>query len=77
MFEYLRHDEDFKHDTKIITRIYANLRGLGKTYTESGILSSTVIFHEFLLGFNKALPTCDFIDAGNHKEAADSKLKGQ
>jgi len=77
VFDYLRHDEDFKHDEKIVIRIYANLRGLSKTYAEKGILPNTASFSEFVLGFNKAHPLCDFIDAGNHKEAADTKLKGE
>ena len=56
--------------------MYANLRGLSKTYVDKGILPNTAAFFEFVLGFNKAHPLCDFIDAGNHKEAADTKLKG-
>lgn len=76
VFDYLRNDPNFKHDHKIIVRIYANLRGLNRTYIEKGILPNTTVFTEFVLGFNKAHPLCDFIDAGNHKEAADSKLKG-
>ncbi|KAJ9606162.1 hypothetical protein H2200_009123 [Cladophialophora chaetospira] len=75
VFEYLRNDPHFKHDHKIIIRIYANLRGLTRTYIEKGILPNTTLFTEFVLGFNKAHPLCDFIDAGNHKEAADQKLK--
>jgi hypothetical protein len=76
VFNYLRHDEDFKHDHRIVIRVYANLRGLSKTYADKGILPNTAAFFEFVLGFNKAHPLCDFIDAGNHKEAADTKLKG-
>lgn len=56
--------------------MYANLRGLSKTYADKGILPNTAAFFEFVLGFNKAHPLFDFIDAGNHKEAADTKLKG-
>ena len=76
VIDYLRYDEDFKYDHKIVIRVYANLRGLSKTYVDKGILPNTAAFHEFVLGFNKAHPLCDFIDAGNHKEAADTKLKG-
>lgn len=56
--------------------MYANFRGLSKTYADKSILPDATVFHDFVLGFNKAHPLCDFIDAGNHKEAADSKLKG-
>lgn len=76
VFNYLRYEEDFKHDYRIVIRVYANLRGLSKTYADKGILPNTAAFSEFVLGFNKAHPLCDFIDAGNHKEAADTKLKG-
>ena len=76
VFNYLRYEEDFKHDHKIVIRVYANLRGLSKTYADKGILPNIAAFSEFVLGFNKAHPLCDFIDAGNHKEAADTKLKG-
>lgn len=76
VFEYLRYDEDFKHDHKIVIKVYANLRGLSKTYAIKSILPHAAAFHDFVLGFNKAHPLCDFIDAGNQKEAADTKLKG-
>ena len=56
--------------------MYANLRGLGKTYFDGGVLPTPAAFSDFVLGFNKSHPLCDFIDAGNHKEAADTKLKG-
>jgi hypothetical protein len=77
VFEYLRYDKDFKHDNKIVIRVYANLRGLSKTYVDMGILPNTNSFADFVVGFNKAHPLCDFVDAGNHKEAADTKLKGE
>jgi hypothetical protein len=76
VFDNLRYDPDFKHDQKIVIQVYANLRGLSKTYSDKGILPNTTAFAEFVLGFNKAHPLCVFIDAGNHKEAADTKLKG-
>jgi hypothetical protein len=76
VFEYFRYDEFFQHDTKIVIRVYANFRGLSKTYADMGILPNTAALSEYVLGFNKAHPLCDFIDAGNHKEAADTKLKG-
>lgn len=76
VFDYLRYDEYFKHDHRIVIRVYANLRGLSKTYADKGILPNTAAFSDFVRGFNKAHPLFDFIDAGNHKEAADTKLKG-
>lgn len=76
VFDYLRHEEDFAHDTKIVVRVYANFLGLSRTYVNKGILQRETTFADFVLGFNKSNPLCDFVDAGNHKEAADSKLKG-
>ena len=77
VFDYLRYDKDFKHDHKIVIRVYANYRGLCYAYVNiAGILPTAKVFSDFVLGFNKAHPLCDFIDAGNHKEAADTKLKG-
>ena len=76
VFEYLRYDQDYKRDHKILVRIYANMRGLSKTYAEKGILPNSIAFSDFVLGFNRAHPLCDFVDAGNSKEAADTKLKG-
>lgn len=77
VFDYLKDDPIFKHDNKIVIRVFANLRGLGNAYANKGILPNPTAYNEFVLGFNKAHPLCDFTDAGNHKEAADSKLKGQ
>ena len=77
VLEYLRYDEDFEYNHKIVIRVYANLRGLSKTYADKRILPSMSAFSEFVLGFNKAHPLCDFVDAGNHKEAADTKIKGR
>lgn len=76
VFDHLKYDNNFKLDHKITIRVYANLRGLSKTYVDKGILATVSGFADFVLGFNKAHPLCDFIDAGNHKEAADTKLKG-
>lgn len=63
---------DFNYDHKIVIKVYANMRGLSKLYTQYGLDVS-----EFILGFNKSNPLCDFIDAGNHKESADKKIQGQ
>jgi len=40
-------------------------------------LSSCSQLDLFVRGFNKSHPLCDFVDAGNDKEAADSKIKGK
>ncbi|KAB5515142.1 hypothetical protein GE09DRAFT_586324 [Coniochaeta sp. 2T2.1] len=63
-------------DLPVIIRVYANVRGLSKTYKEHGILSE-LKFDEFIRGFNIVYPMCDYIDAGNGKDCADVKVKGQ
>lgn len=70
-------DETSKYDVEIVVRIYANIEGLNKTYRDTKILSSPSQFDMFVRGFNKSHPLCDFVDAGNDKEAADSKIKGK
>lgn len=72
----LKYDTNFKLDQKIIIKVYANVRGLSKIYTDKRIVTAPATFADFVVGFNKAHPLCDFVDAGNHKEAADTKLKG-
>ena len=76
--DYVRNlDETSKYDVEIVLRIYANMEGLNKTYRDTKILSSPSQFDMFVRGFNKSHPLCDFVDAGNDKEAADSKIKGK
>ena len=69
-------DEISKHDPEIVIRIHANIEGLAKSYRDTKILSGPSQFDLFVRGFNKSHPLCDYIDAGNDKEAADSKIKG-
>ncbi|KAL8995921.1 MAG: hypothetical protein Q9169_004457 [Polycauliona sp. 2 TL-2023] len=58
-----------------IVRVYANMRGLGKTLVDAKILDSTEELARFVCGFNKKFTSFDFIDAGNGKECSDAKLK--
>lgn len=76
VFDHLRYDANFKLDHKIVVRVYANVRGLSKAYSDEGVLLNPNIFSDFALGFNQAHPLCELIDAGNHKKAAETKLKG-
>ena len=46
-------------------------------YVDAKILPGSSQFDLFLRGFNKSHPLCDFVDAGNDKEAADGKIKGK
>lgn len=77
LFDYLKSKQFFKHDHKIVTRIYLNLAGLSKTYNDTKTVSGSISFLQFVQGFNKTHSLMEIIDAGNGKEAADNKIKGK
>jgi hypothetical protein len=62
---------------QVIIRVYANLQGLAQSYQNSGLLSNGQTLEEFVRGFNMGDPLCDYVDAGNGKECADEKVKGE
>jgi hypothetical protein len=62
---------------KVVARVYANVRGLSETLVRAGILSSSLIFEEFVRGFTRGDALCDFIDVGAGKDRADLKINGQ
>jgi len=64
------------HHSQVIIRVYANVKGLVKTYKEMEVLSEPT-FDEFVRGFNMGDAMCDYIDAGNGKECSDEKVKGK
>jgi hypothetical protein len=66
-----------QRDPEIVIRIYANVEGLSKAYRDAKILAGSSQLDFFLRGFNRSHPLCDFVDAGNDKEAADGKIKGK
>ena len=64
------------HPLQVLIRVYANMKGLAKTYKEMEIVPE-VTFEDFVRGFNMADPLCDYIDAGDGKECADVKVNGK
>jgi len=56
--------------------MFANVTGLSKAYQEAKVVTDTMLFRQFLQGFNKEHALCHFVDAGDDKEAADNKVKG-
>ena len=64
-------------NAKILIRIFAGIKGMSRTYKEAAILPDQYSFEEFVQGFNKADPLCDYVDAGPGKETSDTKLKGK
>lgn len=77
VYEYVSNELDLPNNIQIRVRIYANMKGLASTYCHSKILDSTTNFGAFIRGFNMGHPMGDFVDAGDGKECADSKLKGK
>ena len=74
--EYVSTDLDLPSHVQIRVRIYANTKGLASVYCYNRILENIDDFSMFVRGFNMGHPMCDFVDAGDGKECADSKLKG-
>ncbi|CEJ58600.1 hypothetical protein PMG11_07252 [Penicillium brasilianum] len=58
-------------------RVYANVRGLAKTYRDTNIISEEAMLASFIQGFNKEDVRCDFVDAGDGKECSDVKIRAQ
>ncbi|KAF7870379.1 hypothetical protein EAF04_004125 [Stromatinia cepivora] len=73
--EYVSKELELPIQTSIRVRIYANKKGLASAYIYNKILDSVDGLDMFVRGFNMGHPTCDFVDAGDGKECADSKLK--
>ncbi|KAL6863275.1 hypothetical protein ACO1O0_003522 [Amphichorda felina] len=63
------------HHLQVIVRVYANMKGLDKTYKELQILPEFTTIDEFVRGFNMGYSMCDYVDAGNGKECSDEKVK--
>lgn len=74
--EHYKKNPRYHADDRIIIRVYANCHGLSKTCKAANIISEESVFEHFVVGFNNSHPLSDYIDAGNRKEAADSKMKG-
>ncbi|MCJ1417127.1 hypothetical protein MMC32_003466 [Xylographa parallela] len=65
---------DLTSDYKIVTRVYANLKGLGDICTRAGILDSPTIMEDFTRGFTGSKQLFDFTDVGSGKDRADDKV---
>ena len=76
ILDHLKDKSFYQHDYKILVRLYANVHGLSKTYTDARIISNSKVFLDFVQAFNKSHDLVEIVDAGNDKEAADSKIKG-
>ena len=68
---------DLSSDVKIMTRIYANLKGLASACYKAGIVERPGLVEEFARGFTGSRQLFDFIDVGSGKDRADDKLSGE
>jgi hypothetical protein len=68
-------NEGVRSGTRILVNVYCNKYGLQKTLARSE-LCSTWQFDEFWNGF-QASALFSVIDAGQGKEAADAKIRGE
>ena len=67
---------DLPPDIKIVTRIYANLKGLGDTCFKAGITAKIQTLEGFARGFTGSKQLFDFVDVGTGKDRADDKISG-
>lgn len=74
---HMKSSSEFKDHWKIIFRVYAKVKYLGRAYVDAGIISDGQGWAAFVEGFNMFSPWHEFINAGNYKEAADNSIKGE
>ena len=75
--EYVHQNMDaIPSDYKIVTRIYANLKGLGDVCHISGIVDRSETIEDFARGFTGSKQLFDFVDVGMGKDRADDKISG-
>ncbi|EEP83006.1 predicted protein [Uncinocarpus reesii 1704] len=61
---------------KIVTRIYANVKGLAEACFKAGIVERATLIEDFVRGFNASRLLFDFVDVGSGKDRADDKIAG-
>lgn len=75
--DYVGHSiPEMPSDYKIVTRIYANLKGLGEICYKAALLDSPSTMENFARGFTGSKHLFDFIDVGTGKDRADDKISG-
>ena len=76
--EYIQqHLGNIPSDFKIVTRAYANLKGLGDVCCKAGLIDRSEIIEEFARGFTGSKQLFDFVDVGMGKDRADDKISGE
>ncbi|KAL6703536.1 hypothetical protein ACN47E_009561 [Coniothyrium glycines] len=65
---------DIPLESRLICRIYANIRGLSEVLVRIGVIPAVSVFDDFVRGFAAAKPLFEFIDVGPGKDRADVKI---
>ncbi|KAF1941492.1 hypothetical protein EJ02DRAFT_347714 [Clathrospora elynae] len=60
--------------SRVVCRIYANVRGLGDVLVRAGAIEEIGQFEDFVRGFTRGKTLFDFIDVGAGKDRADEKI---
>ncbi len=71
-----QHMTNLPSDYKIVTRVYANLAGLGDICQRSGIVDRADMIENFARGLTGSKQLFDFVDVGVGKDRADDKISG-
>lgn len=69
--------KDVPLTSRIICRVYANVRGLAEVLVRTGAIEAVEDFEDFVRGFTRAKKMFDFIDVGPGKDRADEKIIGR
>lgn len=64
VIDHFQKDTSVPSDIKIVTRIYANVKGLGDVCKKSGMLSTSSTIEDFARGFTGSKQLFDFVDVG-------------
>ena len=72
----LSNDNRLPLTCKIVTRVYQNAGWALRNNTARGLASRQGRVQEFPLHFTESMPLFDYVDCGNGKERADSKIQG-
>ncbi|KAI0019815.1 hypothetical protein F4780DRAFT_745036 [Xylariomycetidae sp. FL0641] len=65
----------FANQTEIIAKVVANVPGLVSALKRDGSIDNEMDLKDFILGFNQARASFDFVDLGYGKQRADDKIK--
>lgn len=72
-----RETDNIPLSSRVICRVYANVKGLAETLVRYGILEEISHFEDFVRGFTNGRTLFDFIDVGPGKDRADDKIIGK